>query len=305
MAKVERDHPQLSVEKQCALLAINRSSFYYKPAPSPQDDVTLMNEIMDIWQKRPFYGYRKIHATLRRADWLVNRKRVQRLMREMGLKAIYPEPKTSIGNKQNKVYPYLLNGLAVIRPNQVWATDITYIKLTSGFVYLIAIIDLYSRYIVSWRLSTSLDTDFCLDALTGALEHAKPEIFNTDQGCQFTSEPWTNMLKDNAIFISMTGVGRCKDNIRCERLWRSVKYEEVFLQAYESVAGARAGLKSYIEFYNQERVHQSLDYKTPAEMYFAPQTQADPACGFVDNFPGATLEKFPTTPQAQQLQQEV
>lgn len=304
MTKIERNHPQLSVEKQCQMLAVNRSSFYYKPMKKQEDDVELMNEIMDLWQKHPFYGYRRIHATLQRSGWSLNRKRVQRVLRNMGIKAIYPGPKTSIGNKQHKIYPYLLKNLPITRPNQVWATDITYLKLRSGFIYLIAIMDLYSRYIVSWRLSTSLDSEFCIDALTEALKVAKPEIFNTDQGCQFTSDSWIDMLKNNAIFISMTGVGRCKDNIRCERLWRSVKYEEVFLQAYESVTHARTSLQEYIEFYNQERVHQSLGYKTPAEMYFPPQSALDQACGFVDNFSDASLKKFPTTPQAQQTLQE-
>lgn len=295
MTKIAKTHSQISVEKQCEMLGINRSSFYYKPVINQNNDVILMNEIMEIWEKWPFYGYRRIHATLLRDGWILNHKRVLRVMREMGIKAIYPGPKTSIANKQNKVYPYILKDLNVARPNQVWATDITYIKLGSGFVYLIAIIDIYSRYILSWRLSICLETEFCIEALDEALSSNIPEIFNTDQGCQFTSESWVNILKAHGIFISMTGKGRCKDNIHCERLWRSVKYEEVFLQAYESVTHARNSLKNYIKFYNQERVHQSLDYKTPAEVYFSAQTQAGPACGFMDNFSRAS-RKVPHNP---------
>ena len=265
-----------------------------------------MNEIHDLWHKRPFYGYRRIHATLQRSGWVINRKRVQRLMQKMGIKAVYPVPKTSIADKQHKTYPYLLKDLAITHPNQVWATDITYIKLGSGrdFIYLIAILDLYSRYIVSWRLSTSLDTDFCLEALEEALKVATPEIFNTDQGCQFTSEAWTNVLQNKGIFISMTGVGRCKDNIHCERLWRSVKYEEVFIQAYVSVSHARTSLAKYIEFYNQDRVHQSLDYKTPADFYYPPQANTNQAYGFVGNFPALRLKSYQQAPQAQQQQKK-
>jgi len=293
MKLIDKNHPQLSTVKQCTLLDLNRSSFYYKPV-ARLADITLLNEIREIWEKRPFYGYRRIHATLRRNGWNINRKRVQSLMPAGGIRAIYPGPKTSMANKQHKVYPYLLNELKIERVNQVWATDITYIKLAKGFVYLIAIIDLRSRYIVSWRLSTSLETAFCLEALEEALQSGTPEIFNSDQGCQFTSAAWVAILQSKGIFISMTGKGRCHDNIRCERLWRSIKYEDVYLQAYESVNEARLSLQKYIEFYNHERVHQALGYKTPAEVYFPALA---PAYGYVDN-----SGELPTYPQAQPQQ---
>ena len=217
----------------------------------------------------------------------------------MGLQAIYTKPRTSVRNKEHKIYPYLLRDVEIVHVNQVWATDITYIKLDSGFVYLIAVIDLYSRYILGWTLSTTLDTCFCLEALEDALEKGTPRIFNTDQGCQFTSDNWITALTDQGIAISMDGKGRCMDNIYVERLWRTIKYEEVYLQAYDCVSEARRSLGKYIEFYNNERPHQSLDYSTPAEIFFEKRRNSKPD-GYVDNF---SREKLTTYPQAQPQQQ--
>lgn len=295
MQLIEKNNLRLSVVRQCALLAVNRSSFYYKTVEPTQDSVTLMNEIRDIWEAYPFYGYRRIHAVLRRQGWQINRKCVYRLMKTMGIQALYPKPKTTIPSQEHKIYPYLLKDLEITKPNQVWATDITYIKMNPGFLYLIAIMDLYSRYVVSWRLSISLDTSFCLEALREALVSAKPEIFNTDQGSQFTSEKWTGVLHSHGILISMDGKGRCMDNIYSERLWRTIKYEEVYLKAYDTVKQARENLVQYMNFYNQQRPHQSLGYQTPAEVYYQ-NPQISTPDGYGDNL----LRKFPTYPQAQQ-----
>jgi putative transposase len=278
---------------------VNRSSFYYEPVELKQDTITLMNEIRDIWQAYPFYGYRRIHAVLKRQGWQVNRKRIQELMNTMEIQAIYPKPKTTIPSKTHKVYPYLLKDLKIDRPNQVWATDITYIKMNPGFVYLIAIIDLYSRYIISWRLSITLDVSFCCEALEEALLQEKPEIFNSDQGSQFTCEKWTQILSSQGILISMDGKGRCIDNIYCERLWRAIKYEEVYLRSYDSVSQARESIGNYIEFYNHQRPHQSLGYETPAEVYFQNPRISKPD-EYVDNLQAS----YPTYSQAQQQQLE-
>ncbi len=294
MDLIHNSEIRLSAARCCKLLGMNRSSYYYSPKESPQDQVTLMNEIQGIWEKHPFYGYRRITEILRRNGFHINRKRVYRLMRKMGLQALYAKPRTSIRNKEHKVYPYLLRDVDITHVNQVWATDITYIKLDSGFVYLIAIIDLYSRYILGWTLSTTLDTTFCLEALEDALDHGTPLIFNTDQGCQFTSESWVAALSDQGVAISMDGKGRCMDNIYVERLWRTIKYEEVYLQAYNCVVEARKSLGKYIEFYNNERPHQSLKYSTPAEVFGEKWRNSKPD-GYVDNF---SNEKFPTYPQA-------
>lgn len=226
-----------------------------------------MNEIHEIWMRTPFYGYRRITEELKRQGYCVNRKRVQRLMKMMNLEAIYPKPRTHSGDRRQEKYPYLLNGLAIQQPNQVWATDITYIPMQRGFVYLVALIDLYSRYIVAWNLSISLEVEFCIAMLEFALADAKPDILNSDQGCQFTSEVWTGLLKKNEIQISMDGKGRCIDNIFIERFWRSLKQEEIYINPPDSVHEARQNLDHYMEFYNHRRVHQSLDYRTPAELY--------------------------------------
>lgn len=226
-----------------------------------------MNEIHEIWTETPFYGYRRITAELRQQGYEVNRKRVQRLMNLMNLQALYPKPKTSCSNQQHMKYPYLLSGLKITRPDQVWATDITYIPMERGFVYLVALIDLYSRYIVSWKVSISLEAEFCLAMLESALNRSKPEILNSDQGCQFTSEAWTEMLKYHHVQISMDGKGRCMDNIYIERFWRSLKQEEIYLNPTDNVKQARQSIQDYMEFYNHRRLHQSLNYRTPAELY--------------------------------------
>jgi len=263
-------HSDVSIRKQCQFLSVPRSGYYYQPMQWSRLNGILMNEIHEIWTGTPFYGYRRITEELKRQGYHANRKRIHRLMNVMNLEAIYPKPKTSGGDRQHKKYPYLLNGLAINRPNQVWATDITYIPMERGFVYLVALIDLYSRYIVSWNLSISLEANFCLTMLESALAHAHPEILNSDQGCQFTSDAWTKLLEKNAIRISMDGKGRCMDNIYIERFWRSLKQESIYINPPDTVYQARQTLREYIEFYNHRRVHQALDYRTPAELYGQP-----------------------------------
>ena len=263
------DHPDLSVRRQCQLLSLTRSSLYYAKQPENIFNLEIMPLIDQIYTEMPFYGVRKITKELQDRGYRVNHKRISRLMRLMGLEAIYQKPNLSQPNKENRIYPYLLTGLNINRPNQVWATDITYIPMERGFVYLIAIMDWYSRYVLSWRISTSLDTSFCLDALQEALrKYGAPEIFNQDQGSQFTSQEWTQALLDAGIRISMDGKGRYLDNIFVERLWRTVKYEDVYLKRYETVRQVKEGLKAYFELYNHRRLHQALDYKTPAQTYF-------------------------------------
>lgn len=231
-------------------------------------DLKLMRRIDEMHLKRPFYGSRRIRDGLQDEGYEINRKRVQRLMRQMGIRALYPKPRTSQPGKGHKIYPYLLRDLVIDRPNQVWATDISYIPMAKGFVYLVAVIDWYSRKVLSWRLSNSMDTDFCIEALEEALSrYGCPEIFNTDQGAQFTSEAFTDVLKEAGIDISMDGKGRWIDNVFVERLWRSVKYEEVYLKAYETVAEARNGIGTYFQFYNSERRHQSMNRQTPDQVY--------------------------------------
>jgi putative transposase len=254
-------------------LDINRSTFYYQAKEINKDDINLMNEIRDIWLRIPFYGYRRITEELKHLGFLVNRKRVQRLMQDMGIQAVYPKPKLSLGNKQHKIYPYLLKNLKVNRANQVWSVDITYLKIGGGFMYLVALIDLHSRYIVGWELSNTLETDSCVEMLKRALQRSgfKPEIVNSDQGSQFTDAKWINVLTESGIKISMDGKGRYLDNIYIERFWRSIKYEDFYLNDYQTVPELRAGIKKYIEFYNDRRWHQSLGYKTPASVYYEKQ----------------------------------
>jgi putative transposase len=254
------------VRRQCELLGLNRSSYYYEPAGASKENLALMELIDRQYTAYPFYGSRRMAAWLGRQGHEVNRKRVQRLMRLMGLETIYPKPKLSCGGP-HKVYPYLLRGVTVERPDQVWSTDITYVPLTQGFMYLAAIIDWYSRYVLAWRLSNTLDGEFCLDMLEEALGRGQPEVFNTDQGVQFTAAAWTGRLESAGVKVSMDGKGRCLDNVFVERLWRSVKYEDIYLKRYETVPLLRAGLKAYFGFYNEERQHQSLSYQTPAEIY--------------------------------------
>jgi len=256
------------------LLEISRSGLYYQPVGISEVDLTLMKLIDRQYLDTPFYGARKIVAWLKSQGQRVNRKRVQRLMRLMGLKAIYRRPKTSKPAPGHKIHPYLLGGLRITRPNQVWAADITYTPMARGFLYLVAIIDWYSRYVLSWRLSNTLDAGFCVEALEEALRKSKPDIFNTDQGSQFTGEAFTRLLKQHGVRISMDGKGSYNDNLFIERLWRSVKYEEVYLKAYQDGRDARIGLGNYFRFYNTERPHQTHGYRTPAEVYSAIQVEA-------------------------------
>ena len=265
---IEPGHKQISILRQCELLELARSSFYYEPSSESQENLLLMRLIDEQYTRHPFYGSPRLTAWLRNEGYAMNHKRVERLMQLMGLEAIYPKPRTSRTNPENRVYPYLLRDAAIRRANQVWSTDITYVRMRQGFLYLVAILDWFSRYVVSWQLSNTLDTSFCLVALEEALEQGKPEIFNSDQGSQFTSRDFTGRLEGAGIRISMDGRGRVFDNIFVERLWRSVKYEEIFLKDYEEVKDVEKGLASYFDFYNQERLHQSLQYRTPASVYY-------------------------------------
>jgi len=249
-------------------LEVNRSTVYYESKPTVIDDIELLNEIRDIWERYSFYGYRRITKELQSQGRIVNRKRVRRVMAEAGIYAIYPGPNTSRRNKLHAIHPYLLRGMTIDHPNQVWMIDITYLRLKQGFVYLVALIDVYSRYVVSWKTSNTLETTFCVEALASELLSAKPDIINSDQGCQFTSEEWVSYLKAQEIQISMTGKGRCLDNVYIERFWRSVKREEFYLNDYGNIRELTQAIAAYIEFYNHRRWHQSLDYKTPAEVYF-------------------------------------
>ena len=254
----------LSIRRQCELLMISRSGLYYEAGGPSSEDLGLMRRIDEVHLKYPFYGSRKISQTLRAERPDVNRKRVQRLMRQMGLEAMAPKPGTSKPHPEHPVFPYLLRNLDICRPDQVWAADITYVPMKEGFLYLVAIMDWYSRKVISWRLSNTLDSSFCVEALDDALSrHGAPEIFNTDQGAQFTAEAFTKPLRSRGVAISMDGKGRCIDNVFVERLWRSLKYEEVYLHAYEDGAEARAGIARYFAFYNDERPHQALGYQTP------------------------------------------
>jgi len=264
---VDRQHPSLSVASQCALLEISRSGVYYQPVGTSAEDLALMELIDHEYLDTPFYGARRMAVWLKRQGHHVNRKRVRRLMRIMGLKTIYRRPRTSKPEPRHKVYPYLLNNRAITRPNQVWAADITYIPMARGFLYLVAVIDWYSRYVLSWRLSNTLSVDFCVDALKEALRKGRPDIFNTDQGAQFTSEDFTELLDTCGIRISMDGKGSYSDNLFIERLWRTVKYEEVYLKAYRDGREARTAIGEYFRFYNSERPHQSLGYRTPGDVY--------------------------------------
>ena len=264
---VDRQHPALSTLRQCASLGISRSSLYYRPKRTSCEDLALMKLIDQQYLATPFYGSRRMAVWFNRQGHQVSRKRVQRLMRTMGLAAIYRRPRTSQPAPGHKVYPYLLGGMEITRPNHVWAADITYIPMAKGFLYLVAIMDWYSRYVLAWNLSNTLDAEFCFQALEEALSKGKPEIFNTDQGSQFTSEAFTGLLEQHEVKISMDGKGRYADNIFVERLWRTVKYEEVYLKAYSNGREAKAGIGAYFHFYNAQMPHQALDYRTPAEVF--------------------------------------
>lgn len=273
---VERQHPSLSIVRQCRLLGISRASLYYQPAGPCQEDLSLMKLLDQQYLSTPFYGSRRMTVCLRAQGYLVNRKRIQRLMRTMGLKTIYRRPRTSQPTSGHKVYPYLLRGVEINRVNQAWTADITYVPMGKGFMYLVVIMDWYSRYVLSWRLSNTLDEDFCLQALEEALRKGKPDIFNTDQGAQFTSKAFTGLLERQGVRVSMDGKGRYTDNLFIERLWRSLKYEEVYLKAYTDGNEAIAGIGAYLEFYNSERPHQTLDYRTPAEVFMTGLGELNP-----------------------------
>jgi putative transposase len=257
----------LSVRRQCALLGLSRSSLYYEPGGETAENLRLMRLIDEQYTACPFYGSRRMTEWLTQQGEEVNRKRVQRLMRVMGLEAIYPKPRLSAAGRGHKVYPYLLRGVTIERADQVWSADITYVPMTSGFMYLAAVLDWYSRYVIAWKLSNTLDGSFCTEMLEEALRGGRPEVFNTDQGVQFTAAAFTGKLEAAGVAVSMDGRGRALDNVFVERLWRSVKYEDIYLRGYEAVPELSRGLGRYFAFYNDERLHQSLDYRTPAAVY--------------------------------------
>ena len=299
---VDHADPVLPVVAQCQLLKVARSTVYYRPVAADPDDLAVMRRIDELHLAYPFYGSRRMAVVLRDDGWLVNRKRVQRLMRLMGLEAIYQKPNTSRRHPDHKVYPYLLRGLIIDRPNQVWCADITYIPMAKGFVYLVAVMDWFSRRVLSWRLSITMETDFCVDALREAMDrHGRPEIFNTDQGVQFTSAAFLDELSSQGVRISMDGKGRFLDNIFIERLWRSLKYEEVYIKAYDSVAEARQGIGAWFGFYNGKRPRQTLDYRTRRAVHDGA------ACEYVDNAAASlrAASALPTYSQAHHQEKEV
>ena len=266
---IEQGDCPLSIRAQCELLGVNRSTLYYQPCELNESDGTVMRLMDEQYTRMPYYGVERMTAWLRRQGLGIGHNRVRRLLRRMGLEAVYPKPRLSRpGGPDHRLWPYLLRGLTIDHPNQVWAADITYIRLWRGFVYLVAVMDWYSRYVLSWALSATLDAWFCVEALRQALRLGRPQIFNTDQGSQFTGEAFTGILQEAGIAISMDGRGRVFDNIFVERLWRSVKHEEVYLKQYGVVDEARRGLSDYFGLYNTERLHQSLGYQTPAEVHF-------------------------------------
>jgi putative transposase len=302
LALVAHDDPALRVAAQCRLLKVARSTLYYQPVPAAPDELAVMRRIDELHLEYPYYGSRRMAVVLRDDGWAVNRKRAQRLMRVMGLEAIYQKPNTSQPHPDHKVYPYLLRDLTIDRPNQVWCADITYIPMAKGFVYLVAVMDWFSRRVLAWRLSITMETDFCVDALREAMDrHGRPEIFNTDQGVQFTSAMFLDELSSRGVRISMDGKGRFLDNIFIERLWRSLKYEEVYIKAYGSVVEARQGIGAWLGFYNEKRPHQALGYLTPRVVHEAA------ACEYVDNA-SASLRAAPALPtysQTHEQQKEV
>jgi len=266
---IDKEDPELNISEQCKCLSLPRASYYYRPCRENEFNIELMHRLDELYTTYPFFGYRKMTKWLRdKEGYRVNYKRIARLMEVMGLMAIYPKKNLSDPHPGHRIYPYLLRNVPIERPYQVWSADITYIRLIGGFVYLVAIIDWFSRYVLAWELSNSLDTYFCLTALKKALDQGIPIIFNTDQGCQFTSLDFTSALLDRQIQISMDGKGRVFDNIFVERLWRSVKYENVYIKGYVTISEAYRGLSDYFDFYNNDRPHQSLDYRTPAQIHF-------------------------------------
>jgi putative transposase len=261
-----QDH-QWSVRQQCELLSLNRSTWYYAAATESEENLCLMRLIDEQYLRRPFFGSRRMTVWLESLGHVVNRKRVQRLMRLMGIEAIYPKPRTTQNNPEHRIFPYLLRDVAIVRPDQVWSTDITYVPMPRGFMYLTAVIDWYSRYVLSWQLSNSLEGSFCLEVLEQALQQGRPEIFNTDQGVQYTATAFTSRLQRDGIQISMDGRGRALDNVFVERLWRSVKYECLYLHGFATMPALTQGLTDYFDFYRHERPHQALDDSTPAQVY--------------------------------------
>lgn len=267
--RIDPAHAQVSVRRQCELVGLNRASYYYQAAQESPLNLELMRKIDEQYLETPDYGWPRMTAILQRQGYKINHKRVQRLMYKMGLQAIYPRPRPKVERHNHKIYPYLLAGVEIGRPNQVWSTDITYIPLQTGFMYLVAVIDWFSRYILAWELSNTLDGHFCQVALQQALTQGRPQIFNTDQGVQFTATAFTDILSQAEIQISMDGRGRALDNIFIERFWRSLKYEDIYIWNYASVPELLAGLQRYFTRYNRHRPHQSLGYRTPAEVFFA------------------------------------
>jgi putative transposase len=298
---VDRRHPSLSVVRQCRLLGISRSGLYYRPVEVSEEDLALMKMIDRQYLATPFYGARRLAAWLKKQGLRVNRKRVRRLMQVMGLKAIYRRPRTSTPAPGHRTYPYLLGGMEITRPDQVWAADITYIPMARGFLYLVAIIDWCSRYVLSWRLYNTLDGDFCVEALEEALRKGRPDVLNTDRGAQFTAEAFTGMLERHRIRISMDGKGRYSDNLFVERLWRTVKYEEVYLKAYQDGREARAGITNYFRFYNTQRPHQALGYRTPAEAYASTPMEATEGGMVESSTPGSLRTAGPALKMASSL----
>ena len=268
---IDRTH-DLALTRQAELLTLSRSSLYYEPRPVPQADLAIMRRIDELHLAHPFAGSRMLRDLLRGEGIAIGREHVATLMKRMGIEALYRRPNISKPTPGHKIYPYLLRNLEIVRPNQVWATDITYIPMARGFVYLVAVVDWFSRRVLAWRVSITLEVEFCLEAVEEAVaRYGKPDIFNTDQGSQFTSIPFTGLLLDHKIAISMDGRGAWRDNVFVERLWRSIKYEEVYLHAYDTVAQARASLGRYLDFYNRKRPHSSLDARTPDQAYFDQQ----------------------------------
>ena len=265
---VEWQESEFSIKTQAELLGLNRTGLYYQPVEPSVEEVAVKHRIDEFYTQSPFYGSRRLTACLRREGYVVNRKQVQRHMREMGIEGIAPKPNLSLATQGHRVFPYLLKGLEIKQPNLVWGIDITYIRLLGGWLYLVAIIDWYSRYVVSWELSDSLEVDFVIEAVKRAFSQAKPEIFNSDQGSQFTSQAYVCLLEGAGVRISMDGKGRAFDNIFTERLWRTVKYEDIYIKGYTTPRETRVGVGSYLEFYNDKRVHQALAYRTPAEVHF-------------------------------------
>ena len=296
-SKLDREHPDLSVRRQCAMLGVARSSVYRKPAPANDNDLAMMRRIDALHTAHPFLGSRRIARMLGEGGSPINRKRVRRLMRVMGIEALGPKPRTSQPAPGHKIYPYLLRDMTIERPNQVWAADITYLPIGRGFLYLVAVIDWASRAVLAWRLSNSMDASFCVAALEDALaKYGKPEIFNTDQGSQFTSADFTSVLSQAGVRISMDGRGRWMDNVFIERVWRSLKYEDIYLKGYADGREAKAGIGEYFAFYNERRLHQALGYRAPMAVWR--DDAARQACGHVDNANALT-----TCPQGEKQNQ--